>query len=194
MARGRRGAASVGVVAILAVGFAGCSSDGDDREAVASTTPTTAAPGAPVADPPLPVAVNAVPYVYAAQVGLATWKLRILGHTDPFTDATPPPGSRYVAVEVWIENGALEPQTVEPDAFLVYDRDARGSRPLSLAGFEEFAPTLAGGEAATGEFVFEVADDAMLSYLVFDGAATYGAETLDAAISLDPDFVPDDPN
>lgn len=190
-ARRRWGAATICIAAVVAVGVAGCSSDDDDGVAAASTT---SAPSVPVADPPLPVAVNAVPYVYSAQVGLATWKLRIVGHTDPFVEAMAPSGARYVAVDVWVENGALEPQTVEPDAFLVYDRAAQGARPVALAGVPQFGPVLAGGESATGRFVFEVAADAVLSYLVFDGAATYGGKTLDAAISLDPDFVPDDPN
>jgi hypothetical protein len=162
--------------------FAGCADD--DATVVDEPTGQTA----PEFDPPLPNGVNAMPYVWNAQVGLGTWKVQVrdIGAPVPADDGS---GST-VDIVVWIENGALEEQVVQPDAFVVYDDDRRGRTPVSMDGIDDDAP-LASAASAEVTLRFEITPDAEPSALVFLGTEVYGGKALDAVISLDPDFVPD---
>jgi hypothetical protein len=174
-----RAAAVLGVA--LAV-FAGCADD--DATIVDEPTAQTA----PEFDPPLPNGVNALPYVWNAQVGLGTWKIQVREIGTP-TPADGDGGKATLDLVVWIENGALQEQIVEPEAFVVYDTDRRGGGPVSIEGADVEAP-LASAESAEVTLRFEMEPDATPSALVFLGTQVYGGKALDAVISLDPDFVP----
>jgi hypothetical protein len=173
----------------IAIGIlvTGCSNGDDDPELGEKTSTTTNA--ATAFDPPLPSGANQLPYVYGATVGLGTWKVRVTDTVDPYEGATAPSGQRYVALEMWAQNGALSDQALIDDVFLMYDDRSVGTPPLELDD-RPLELALASVQEANFTLVFAIDAEATPRYLVFAGSETYGPKTLNGIFSLDPDFVP----
>jgi hypothetical protein len=169
--------------ALLAVfTLSGCSDD----EPVASTT--TIAAFDP--QPPFPVDANAVPFAVGELAALGNVSARVVSVTDPYEDAEADVSNRFVGVDVDVENGALEPVTLEASSFLAYDETGASHTPDESASDPSiFATPLASAATRSGTLVFEVPADTALLFLVFDGEA-YGERVLDGIFVLDPDYEP----
>jgi hypothetical protein len=148
----------------------------DDRAELGATESTVASTGA--FDPPLPAGINVLPYTYGATVGLGTWKIRV---TD--TDTTV---AGEVALELWVQNGSLDEQTLLAESFLYYDDRNRGSAP-EVDG-DALTPELASGEVVDVSLVFAAEAGTEPRALLFRGTSVYGGRALDGLMSLDPEF------
>jgi hypothetical protein len=160
------------------LGAAACS----DASKGSGGAPTTIGATPPEFVPELPAGANPMPYVYGALVGAGTWKFRIV-------DQVGPDASGNFGLQLWIENGTLDPQSIEPEAFMVYDDRLRGTAPTAMTG----EPEIAGAESREVTLRYEVDAGAIPSLFVFRGSQFYGPPTQDSIVSLDPDFEPQSP-
>ncbi|HEX5616401.1 MAG TPA: DUF4352 domain-containing protein [Acidimicrobiia bacterium] len=177
----------VAILLALVVGALGASCNGESSASEADSTTTTSIPE-PL--PPLPTDINAIPYALGARVGLGNVQLTVHEIIDPYRPASAS-GSRTIALDVTIRNGAVDVLTLDPSSFRVYVDSGQSVTPTATRGVEPILGVpMASDEEVTGTLVYVLPDaDALPVALVFDGQS-YGERVLSGLVSLDPDYDP----
>lgn len=184
----RRGAvrfiAGVALSTSVLWSIAGCSSDdSSDSSQPPSTVQADAEDFLP--DPRLPADINPIPFLVGDEVALGNASIRVVEVRDP--DGEPEgEGSRRVAIDVELTNGALEPVTFDPDTIRAYVDTGESATPTDASDFDD---PVASRDALATTLQFDVPAEAALLALVFDGTS-YGDRVSSGLIALDPNFVP----
>ncbi|MGH2557624.1 MAG: hypothetical protein ACRDJH_01060 [Thermomicrobiales bacterium] len=108
------------------------------------------------------------------RAGMPAWFFAVVVYQDPYPGvvqqpAEPPPGSRYVAAEVVIDNAADQPLAFSPGDVTVRSADGVAYRGGSAYGAEPFIGprNLNGGERSRGWIWFTVAAEAALVEIAY---------------------------
>ena len=162
------------VVLILGSALAACA---DGEPAAAPATTVGSALGDPV--PPLPPDVNAVPYFIDDVVALGNVKLRILD----IEGLDPIPTASTVRLEIDIENGALDPVSIDPTSLRLYSRDGSSTTPTADTAAILAATTIPSATWTAFDLDFAVEPSSEPFLLLFDGRS-YGERVNSGAIAL----------
>jgi hypothetical protein len=154
----RRGLARAALVAGSGLALAG----------VGTTTRLSGPAAAAAQDAATPVAGE------LGRAGMPAWFFAIVAYQDPYPGVVqqpeePPPGTRYVAAEVVIDNAADQPLAFSPGDVTVRSADGLAYRGGSAYGAEPFIGprNLNGGERSRGWIWFVVAADATLVEMAY---------------------------
>jgi hypothetical protein len=108
------------------------------------------------------------------RVDMPAWSFALTAYQDPYAGvvqqpAEPPPGTRYVAAEVVIDNASTQPLAFSPGDVNVRSVDGVTYRGGSAYGSEPFIGprNLNGGERSRGWVWFVVAAEAQLAEIVY---------------------------
>ncbi|MGH2531876.1 MAG: hypothetical protein ACRDJW_06165 [Thermomicrobiales bacterium] len=108
------------------------------------------------------------------RAGMPAWFFAVVAYQDPYPGvvqqpAEPPPGTRYVATEVVIDNAADQPLAFSPGDVTVHSADGVAYRGGSAYGAEPFIGprNLNGGERSRGWIWFIVETDAALVEIAY---------------------------
>lgn len=127
---------------------------------------------------PAAVDAQATPVAGETRIGPPAWYVDILAFQDPYAGviqapSAPPPGTRYVAAELSIENDSDQPLNFTPTEIRVRDVSGAEHRGGTAIGTESMlnARNLAGGERLRGWVWFTIPAEAELVALTYTGPA-----------------------
>lgn len=192
---------AVAIAALITVGAAGCSADGDSAASSTTTSPTadttgdtsdnsdTAVPTLPPAaldelasgavgepDPALPVDLTPVPFAIGQLASLGNVQLIATAATStPGEGSTP--GRMNIALRV--RNASTDELPLQADSFRLYGVSGASSVPVDAPGIG--GTTIGADQWITGQLTFDVPATERPVMLVFD-SATYGDRVLSGAI------------
>ena len=177
--RVRQAILPLALAATLLAGAAGCS-DSNNADATTTTQPVA---GSTYFKPPLPSALNPIPFLKGDLVALGNVKIRVAKVSDKESKKG---GSetREVTITTEVTNGSLESLTLKAETFLAYVASGQSATPTDGSMITK---PLASGETRSIPLQFEVPRTSPLVFMVFNGQP-YGERVNSGLIAVDPKY------